>query len=466
MLKPLSRKTIYILITLAATLIVFSAVYLTKMQVVSQGLNINKGMMVDRLCNYTIYNDFYYHIIDNSKAEEGGSKDLAKLIPVQTTLCYNNRDKKLVLQPKVGDKVILEDAEGADLSDLRAMLEEFSATYALIAATQDQDYFQNSYKRYEQTMKDIYLDEGKLVPPVKDVKKHYYTSLSGLPIDNMEISYFNLEKINSLPSSQAHKGQGWQPNLVEWTFNEQDRIYLQYLKQWNRNTLDDYVKSASSGWQTYVKLPKYNNNQVSKMFIRFVREKNKVETLFMDSNGYVYILIMKTQNPQGIKDYFDDYLRIAYGIDFINDGSRLDASFQMAQQKVEAAYNSIKNITDSVWYDFSSIPEECRSYPFLLNSKQDFPNLDKVKNRPFDKRFAALKEMFGEYPNDAVESQLAQKADAFSAQVAMVKRAIEKLDQSSFWELNNGCENLLKQCPAEQDNALACVQGVLSEDKQ
>ena len=464
MLKSLSKKTVYIVITLLAILILFITLYLTKMQVVSQGLNINKGVVVDRLCNYTIYNDFYYHIIENPVENEGDSKDLAKLIPVQATICYDNKNKQLLLTPKAGDKVILEDDDGIDLAKIRGMLERFSETYALIAATQDQDYFQNSYKQYQLTMKELYQDESSFVPPVQDIKEKYYSTTLNLPISNMEIKYFKLNKIKSTPV-YASKEQGWQPNIVEWNFNEKDKIYLQYLTQWKHNGLEEYAKNRSGkGWKTYAKLPKFSENKVSNMFLRFDKDKNKATTLFMDSNGYVYILVMKTQNPQGIKDFFDDYLRIAYGINFIDSqASGFDASFQLDQKKVRSFYESMVNKVNTVVSSWLGLSEQCQEYSFFSDLREELLYFNEIDGLPFDERYSSLKERFGAYPNESVENELEQRIQEYQKLVFTVKKASDSLDDSGYFKSYNGCEHLIERCKVNQVDALKCIEQVTSE---
>ncbi len=487
MLKSLKKRTLYILIAICSIIIVGVALmlYTKKMEIVSGGLNINKGVVVDKLCNYTIYNDFYYHIINNSVEADGLRKDLAKLTPVQTTICYDNKEKQVVLQPKIGDKVILEDNEGIGLANVRSMLEVFAETYALIAATQDPTYFQESYKQYQTMMASLHLEESELVKPIEDIKAKYYTTLHDLPIHNMQVQYFHLDKITE-PPLQARKGEGWQPNIITWQFNEKDKIYLQYLKKWHSNTLDTYRQSRfQEGWHTFVKLPKFFNNKVSNTFLRFDKDENKVITLFMDSNGYVYNLIMKTQNPQAIQDYFQDYLKIAYGIGFVQQTGAFDASFQNELGKVEIFYESIKNYMQVVQGKYDELGE-CKGYNFLAplaeGFQQEWLDIQLLDMENFDVRYQMFKEKYGAYPNADIERGLQEKFSEFQAKIKLVQKAIDKIegtnsifkaeDINSFFSklkkvaTSNSCEQLMEQCNVVDPSALECVQKVAEEGEK
>jgi len=340
MIKLLTLKLKIILgfLILIVGLIIGGYVYLNKMIIKQGNLNINKTNPIDKLCNYTVFSDFYYHITDYSK----GENSFAQLTPVKTDICYNLESESIELKPNVtSDTIIIDDEKGAELSKKIALLENFQEEYAKIVATQDKDYFIKSYELSQQTYKTLYNEELPMKP--KDVSD-YYTNILNLPIENLVINHYKLTKIKNTPN-QALKDGEWQPNILEWNFGENDKIYFKYVRKLLNNDLDKFVNSIySKKKKTIVKLTKFNNNKLSKMFLVFDDINNKISVFFMDKNGYLYTLILKVQNPKAFDTYFNDFMKIAYGIYFID--SKKGAK-EWAELKKEKETNSMQRDSTS-----------------------------------------------------------------------------------------------------------------------
>ena len=294
------------------SLLIAGYIYLNKMDVTSANLNINKTNPIDKLCNYSVFNDFYYRVVDYKNNENS----FAQLTPIKTDICYNFKTNKIDLVSNVSsDSIIIDDNNGNKENQKLRILENFQEEYSKIVTTQDKDYFDASYKLAQKTYHSLYKEDI----PIKKINldSEFYTKISNLPIDNLVVNYFKLTEIKN-PPKQAFKDAKWQPNILEWNFGENDRIYLQYLTKFKHDDLEDFVKDkyAKLG-KTIVRLTKFNNNKLSKMFLIFDDQKNKITALFMDNNGYVYNLILNVQNKKAFKTYFNDFMKIAYGIYFV-----------------------------------------------------------------------------------------------------------------------------------------------------
>jgi len=372
-LLTLKIKIILLFIVLIIGVLLGGYLYLNKMNIVSGNLNINKTNIIDRLCNYNIYSDFYYRITDNENS-------YSKLTPIKTTICYDFKSGKIELDTKIDNQnaILLDDNNAVKINKEISLLKSFQEDYGKIIATQDKDYFDKSYTLANDNYKFLFNKDIdiKVINPLDE----YYTKISNLPIDNMVVNYYKLKEIKSLPI-QATKDGGWQPNILEWNFAENDKIYLQYLDKLKKNDLDDYINSEYSRKdKTIVKLTKFNNNKLSKMFLIFDNNQNKVTTLFMDNNGYVYNLILKVQNKKAFKTYFNDFMKISYGIYFVKKDN-FKNNFAREQENAIRYYSLYKN------------------YSKFYYTNNKCSNGYSENNYKFDKKFKIFKSRFGSYPN-------------------------------------------------------------------
>lgn len=380
--------------------------YLTKMNVVSGNLNINKTKPIDKLCNYNVYSDFYYRI-NNYK----NNTSYAELTPMRTTICYDLKANKVELQNRVDaqSNIILDDTNGNNIEKKISLLENFRKSYSEIVATQDKDYFQKSYETAKKTLDSLYGIDTVSVEAV-DPQKNYYTKLNNLPIENMVVEHFNLKHI-SLSPNQMIKTDKWKPNIIEWNFGEKDRIYLQYLKKYSNHDLDEFINDTyATSDKTIIRLTKFNRNTLSKMFLIFDDDQKKIKTLFMDNNGYIYILVMQVSNKKAFESYFNDYMRIAYGIYFIEkDG--LDTSYIQEQKRAISYYKQYHKLSKELIKSYKVLEDyKCvnvlENYKETKNITQKMRTLNKeinlMENLKFDKRYAKFKQLNGDYPCNVI----------------------------------------------------------------
>jgi cytochrome c553 len=358
----LQKKLIIFFVLVALVLAGAGYFYLNAMKTTEGNLNITKIKKVNKLYSYDVYSDFYFRII---KYDENGENvaEYSELQPIKTSIGYNleKNNSKPILQSTLDKKTCLSENNANDLKKYTRMMREFEETFGKIVATQDKEYFESSYKSTQEILKSLYNIELKTQSSVDE----YYNEIKDLPIANMRMKYYKLDKI---PKNQREevkvapnkKGE-WQPNIVEWNFGEHDKIYLRYLMKWENSDLEDFINKTAKN-KTVIKLVKMNSNKLQTMYFMKYNNQNKLDTLFMDANGYVYILTFEATNPASFEKYISDYLKIVYGIYFedIQNFENWFANEQMKKTEFSNAYVSFGvNFFDDSELDMGSLGFDC-----------------------------------------------------------------------------------------------------------
>lgn len=453
-LLTLKLKIIIAFSVVIFCLLIGGYIYLNKMEVTSANLNINKIHPIDRLCNYSVFSDFYYHVVDYQNNENS----FAKLTPVKTNICYNFKTNKIALVSNVnGDSIILDDNKGSKVHRKIGLLDNFQEEYSKLVATQDKDYFDTSYKLSKKTYHSLYKKDM----PIAEINldNRFYTNISNLPIANLAVNYFKLSEIKN-PPKQALKDAQWQPNILEWDFGEDDRIYLQYLTKFKQDDLEDYMKdNYAKSNKTIVRLTKFNNNQLSKMFLIFDDKQNKIIALFMDNNGYVYDLILNVQNKKAFQTYFNDFMKIAYGIYFVKKDGFIN-KWAEEQEKAIKNLNASMNVGNEMVNKWKFLHDVLKCTDILKNYNEakfitDFINwkddFRKANDSVLDKKFDIFKRKYG-YPTDEVYTQFYNANE----NLKLINNGIVQL--FSFFSLSSdhSCKVLQEKCP----NNLECIRNL------
>lgn len=340
----MQKKIIAIFILLSLVLIGTGYYLLYGMKTISGSLNVNKITMVDKLYSYSVYSDFYYRA---TKYDKDGNKkaEFSELQPIRTSIGYDLKNNKaeLVLKSNTSnsEKIILSGKDDNNLIREIDMFNSFQKTFGNIVATQDEDYIKKSFKHTKDTLANLYSIDKEL-----DYKKaeDFYHEIKDLPIANMRVKYFQLDAINRnlVGKMKVASKDKWQPNILEWNFGGNNRIYLQYLNKLKNNDIDSYLAKMAKNNKTIIKLVKINNNKLQKMFLKKEDAKNKITTYYLDENGYLYILIFKANHPNAFKKYINDYLKIAYGI-YFTDISEFDNWFAKKQKEKDESLQPNNN---------------------------------------------------------------------------------------------------------------------------
>jgi len=384
-------KTIIISLFIGIASIVFGLYYLKSMTIKSSALNINKMIKKDKIYSYSIFSDFYYHI---TKYNETGDKisDFSKLIPIETSIGYDfsaDKPKTVLTSRKIGKDMQLGDINGNKSSKVIDILEVFAKEYGKIITVQDQYYFNQSAKITTDILGKLYDNQNKIEP--KSIS-NYYENKIVTPISNLKLKPYKLDKITkNLKKFTYCPPEKWEPNIAEWQFGEKDRIYLQYLEDFKSSDLEDYLDKTEKKNLTIIKITKTNNNKVKKFFFKYKKLENKIESFFMDSNGHIYILIFKANNPQSLNKYLHDYLKIAFGV-YFEDTQNFSSDYIKKFKEIKNYLDEYKKIVnkeheihdDKLFYNYK-LPEV-----YILTSKVLDLNLDEFLKH------------YNEYPNKEI----------------------------------------------------------------
>ena len=135
-------------------------------------------------------------------------------------------------------------------------------------ATQDQAYFDNSLDDTKTILQEMFTDKN-ITLERKNVND-FYTSLD-IPINNLTMKYFKLEYFKL---KNFMKREVWQPYLAVWTYGD-SKIYLQYIKQEESNTLLDLnEKMKHEEGELVIKMVKINNNEIVPIYLKINKINN------------------------------------------------------------------------------------------------------------------------------------------------------------------------------------------------
>jgi hypothetical protein len=313
----------------------------------------------------------------------------SSLLPQKVSLGYGFKahdEPRFIINPIniTKGKMIEQDKDVDSYLQYIEIMEKFSKDYAIINATQDQDYFDEIYTETKKVFKDIYGVEVNISRVNKD---DYYTEVPVM-INNLKIKHFKLS--NFVLKNKLDKKK-WQPTIASWKWGDAE-IYLEYfnrLKNNDKKKLNDLAKN----WDQFVKIRtlKINNNIVDNLTL--ILSGSEVMAFFVSKDGYVYTLIMKAKSLTSLKTSMRDFLKIAYGIYFTNEAT--DTWFMIEQKEAEKYYYKCIDIENRI-YDL----EQKLGKSFHV--KHFYP-------KRWDQKFIKFKSYYGSYPNSSVLLKLKKK---------------------------------------------------------
>lgn len=319
-MRKLTSFQIKLILIMGAVLIVVIALFLymlKSMSIVNGAINISKIEAKDKIYTYDIYSDFYFNI---AKYDEKGKKiaQFSQLIPTKTSLGYDfsKQNPELILKIYDNSKELqLITNNDTELAKQVDVIKNFSKEYSLISAIQDEHYFKENIKKTQEILQSLYNTKTELA--LDSLDKFYENSISTV-IGNLQIKSPKLNEIGkNLKSFEKCDNKEWCPELVKWSFGEADSISLEYNSKAKEIDLEKFIKDQNKN-VTITIMTKISNNKVSKFFTITPNDLNELRTYFMDDNGHVYLLRYEYKNPESLKKYQNDFIKIAYGINFID----------------------------------------------------------------------------------------------------------------------------------------------------
>lgn len=348
---------------------------------------------------YNIVNNFYYRASKIKDKDEIAT--IALIIPVITTLKVDNLQQGITLDTTVqkGDVVTDYHSDQIDQSLLN-LIQNFAKNFNEIIVTQNPIYLENALQDYAKDETSLEIEKKALL------QKLYSTTLEDFAVPNLRLMPYQLKysSQNSNNFSYFTKNDGiWAPNLFEYTFNEKDQIYFQYLQQANNiNIFEDILNYISSG--TVVRLYKYNSSKTDQFLLIYESidngdSENKATILFSDDNGYLYNLTYRPASTLAYKKGFEDFLNIAYGIIFKNM-QEFSNDYANNYQHIESKEKSLKQFLATLDPQFCRAITNNSNYLNIpidilqkYNIKPTAP-LDNLlcNNRTFSNQYIALRQ--------------------------------------------------------------------------
>jgi len=461
----------FIVLTLAIAGGGYYYLYSTK---IKQGnLNINKITSTNKIYNYTVYSDFYFRAY---KYDKNGNivANYSEIQPVQTSIGCIIKDKTFVpvFRNILGKKDILLDNNDTGVDKQIKMMQSVEPMFGDIITTQDNDYLNASLKRTKEIFKNLYNID---INNIDYNESKFYRQINNLPIKNMKIKYYKLSKIpnNIKGKIKIASKNKWNPNILEINFGADDKIYLQYIKRYSHINLNEYIKNNFHN-KTIIKLTKINNNKLQTMYIIEDNINNKLKTLYMDANGYIYALIYKATNPESFQKYISDYLKLAYGIYFV-DIKNFNNSYAKMQDKARKRGDEIfglmfkqKKLDNEIGSDllkYFGIPEDKNILYCIPNSV--IGNVDNgfifYKNDTLITKKYKIVDFatFYKYYNDLFPTK--DSLDTYKKELQDKELLNEAIDKySHIWNGYSGKEKIKEKCQNNQQ--IECIQNLKDND--
>lgn len=318
--------------------------FLTKsMTTINSNINITKIEAKDKIYTYDIYSDFYFNVV---KYDEKGVKtaQFSQLVPTRTSIGFDFSKEKPELVLKNYDNYIelqLTSKNDNDVSKEIDIVKNFSKEYGFISAIQDEHYFRKNILKTKEIVENLYNVKTDFT---FSIDKFYEDEIPSI-ISNLYIKTPVLTEISkNLKTFQVCENKEWCPELLKWHFGEDDSISLEYVLKAEKIDLDDYLKELNKN-VTITKITKINSNQVSKFFMVTPADKNELRSYFMDNNGHIYLLRYKYKNPKSLEKYQNDYIKIAFGINFV-DVKNFENKYAQIQNNLNKYKEELKEINE------------------------------------------------------------------------------------------------------------------------
>lgn len=415
--------------------------YANKMSTKKGSINVTKMVKINKIYSYSVFGDFYYRAIEYNDFGEKSGK-YSSLIPIRVNIGYdfsNNPPEQIFRTEYAGEPLIPTDSDknSPELENFVKILDDFAKTYGKLVVSQDNYYFNEAQKAASNIVSIIYDNVTYELKPLDT--NMLYESEQKVPIDNLIIKPYKLNYINANLKDFIVCEEQWCPNLATWIFNENDWIYLQYLTHASTINLSDYINEQEFDNSIVIKTVKPAQDKVEPIFLVVDLLENKIISYVMDNNGYIYIVILRTQNKNSLFDSLEDYLKIVYGINF-KPVQNFENNFAHIQEEYEYIVNKISYLLEKL---YNTIGYDSRLYPLILPELENEYPLFRTLNNYFkeykDKNIIDLvptiyfvedlKQKIGTYPNNNMIEEMEKANKKASEYMAVIDKAKSKINR-------------------------------------
>jgi len=382
--------------------------YANKMSTKKGSINVTKMVTINKIYSYSVFGDFYYRAIEyDNKGKKSG--EYSSLIPIRVNIGYdfsNNPPEQIFRTEYAGEPMIPTDSDknSPELENFVKILDDFAKTYGELVVSQDNYYFNEAQKAASNIVSIMHDNVTYELKPLDT--NMLYESEQKVPIDNLIIKPYKLNYINANLKDFIVCEEQWCPNLATWIFNDNDRIYLQYLKQASTINLSDYINELSFKGSfkdsIVIKTVKPAQDKVEPIFLVVDLPHNKIESYVMDNNGYIYIVILSTQNKNSLFNSLEDYLKIVYGINF-KPVQNFENNFVHTQEEYE---NIVKSIFSSLIVLNSIIMDnDNRLQPLILSElEKEYAHFNFLNNYFEKYKYELIEDLYNLDMNECAEA--------------------------------------------------------------
>ncbi len=422
--------------------------YLNSMKTTESGLNINKIEKIDNVYARSVYSDYFFRIINygetdkdfwdkleykidstiSKETKEFYTKNTflrgyySKLTPLKMSMGYDFSSKtnpQFILKSfdmPSNDEFSKEvgDVDESNFKGYINKIEDFKDVFSMIVATQDQYYFDESYKDTQIIINELLKKDNNITLPKKSIKDYYSTiktPLKSLKLDHLKLDYFQI-KDHLLEEK-------WQPNIISWVYGN-SKITLQYLSQNIESSLDEYISNVSkSKDELILKTLKMDDNEVfTTQYI--INDTKHTMTSFIMTNegGHMYILKMKTDSKSTLLAGMHDFMKINSGL---FPTTQVADKWFIKQQKEAIEYLP----------KFKELLVKINNISGNLGKENPYNRTE--FNGVWDQRFELFKETISEYPSKKLFDALTEKYSQLEK---------EKSDASLFNKAKNTVKGL------------------------
>lgn len=451
-MKLLKFNTLKLIIYLIISFLVIVGVslgafwfYANKMSTKKGSINVTKMVKINKIYSYSVFGDFYYRAIeyDNEGKKSG---EYSSLIPIRVNIGYdfsNNLPEQIFRTEYAGEAMIPTDSDknSPELENFVKILDDFAKTYGKIVVSQDNYYFNEAQKAASNIVSIMYDNVTYELKPLDT--NLLYESEQKVPVDNLIIKPYKLNYINANLKDFIVCEEQWCPNLAKWIFNENDWISLQYLIHDSTITLSDFIneRSLEGSFQDsiVIKTVKPAQDKVEPIFLVAYLPDNKIISFVMDNNGYIYIVILSTQNKNSLFDSLEDYLKIVYGINF-KPVQNFENHFAHTQEEYKYIANKIFELLEKL---YDTIVYDSRLYPLILPELENEYPLFRTLNSYFKEYkdqnvidfvtpsyiVENFKQKIGIYPNNNMIEEMEKVNKKASEYMAVIDKARSKINR-------------------------------------
>ena len=320
---------------------------LSSMKTQSLNININKVEDIERLVSYQVFSDFYYRMV-STDARSDISAEYTRVIPLVTEIGFEREGSgfSVSLNSRLNGKPITLDSNDRNqLTRYIRMMERFSGEYARIVAADDPVYLTQAVERVREML------PNKVDISSEDVTFGNHTlGDTAVSIQNLDINPLLLNELQENIKQVRFCRRDWCPHILYIEFAENDTITLRLLDRVEHFTRDEFENHILSNTpeSVLVKTVVFHENKQNPILIAFESARdsehaNRVSVYMLDVSGYIYQLTYNAFNPLSFDTFFNDFLKIAYGIRFV-DAASFTNTYYTVESTIQSRIDEIVNL--------------------------------------------------------------------------------------------------------------------------